>query len=391
MAPSSMLVRGVFPAAAHAVDIDIRKGRIHAVLPAGRHSPDAGDTSSVLAPGLFDIQVNGAGGMDLQAPDLSPETVYALHAHVGAQGVLRWLPTLVTDSAEALEHKCRVLAEALEDPELRRYIPGIHLEGPHISPLDGPRGAHPAVHVCPPDLKLFRQLQRAARGHIRLVTLAPELPNAMRFIRALASQGVVVALGHHAAEARHIHAAADAGACLCTHLGNGVASQLHRHQNPLWPQLAEDRLYASVIADLEHAPADLLQVLVRAKGTKRIILISDSVMLAGMRPGRYSIFGATVEMKRSGRVCLAGTDLLAGSSLALFDAVRNMARVTDMTPLQAFDAASRQPARLLGVRVPPWPPRPGGLSEFALYPASANQGTPGGKPLLVFRKEGKLP
>jgi N-acetylglucosamine-6-phosphate deacetylase len=343
-----------------------------------------GDSEAIVAPGLFDLQVNGADGHDLQAPELTPDTVHAVNKHLNAHGVFQWMPTLVTDSAEALEHKCRVLAEALRDCALAWHIPGIHLEGPHISPVDGPRGAHPAAHVILPDLKLFRRLQRAAEGRIRCVTLAPELNGAAAFIRALTAQGVVVALGHHAAEAKHIHAAADAGARLCTHLGNGMAPCIHRHQNPLWPQLADDRLYASVIADLEHVPPDLLQVILRAKTARRMILVSDSVFLSGMKPGRYSIFGAEVELKRSGRVCLAETELLAGSSLLLPDAVMNMVRATDMNPARAFDSASRVPARLMGVSHAAWPPRAGCPAEFVLYSGTCLTGSAKAKPLFVF-------
>lgn len=384
MMARSLLIRGCFPGATEAVDLDIRDGRLHAVLRAGNRTPDLGDGSALLAPGLFDIQVNGAWGLDVQSETLSPELLHTLDARLNACGVMHWMPTLVTDSAEALEHKCHILGGALQDALLARHIPGIHLEGPHISPEDGPRGAHPAAHVCPPDLKLFNRFQRAAGGRIRYVTLAPELPGALPFIRALVAQGVVAALGHHAADAGQIRAAADAGARLCTHLGNGMASKIHRHQNPLWPQLADDRLYASVIADLEHVPPEMLQVMLRAKGVRRIVLVSDSVSLTGMKPGRYTMFGAEVEMKRSGRVCLAGTDLLAGSSLTLPEAVRNMARVTEMTLARAFGAASWTPARLMGVRMPPWPPRPGRPAEFVLYPRFGETGALNRKPLLVF-------
>ena len=384
MIPVSMLVRGTYPCARKAVDIDIRQGRVHGIYPAGVGAADAGDTDALIAPGLFDIQVNGARGIDMGAPDLSVDKVHALNAYLQSRGVFRWVPTLVTDSADALEHKCGVLGEALQDKDLARHIPGIHLEGPHIAPQDGPRGAHPAAHVCPPDLKLFTRLQRAAGGRILYATVAPELPGALSFIRALVSRGVVVALGHHGAGPKEIHAAADAGARLCTHLGNGMSSMIHRHQNPLWPQLSEGRLQASVIADLQHVPPDLLNVIFRVKGPRGIILVSDSVLLAGMKPGHYSLFGGEVEMKRNGRICLAGTDLLAGSSLLLPEAVFNMARVTDMSLAAAFAAATRNPARLLGVSLLSWPPRPGRPAEFVLYRAPDASGRRSPKPLLVF-------
>lgn len=386
----SMLVRGVCAGTKTAVDIDIRHGRVYSVGPAGRGAPDAGDSQSLILPGLFDIQVNGACGYDMQSPELTEEMIHGLNKRLIERGVFRWIPTLVTDSPGALEHKCRVLGEALRDPGLARHIPGIHLEGPHIAPEDGPRGAHPAAYVCPPDLRLFDRFYRASGGRVRYVTLAPEWPGAMRFIRALTARGVVAALGHHRADASHVRAAADAGARLCTHLGNGLAALVHRHQNPLWPQLADDRLYVSLIADLEHLPPELLSVIYRVKGSRRVVLVSDSVVLAGMKPGKYHLFGADVEMKRSGRVCLSGTDLLAGSSLFLPEAVMNMARVTEMSLTRAVDAASRIPARLLGVRLPPWPPRSGRPAEFALYPAGGETGRSGRQQPLVFTVEGRM-
>lgn len=359
MAVKRILIRGRYPDSRRAVDIEVRDGLVHTVRKPGRTTPDIGDDDMILAPPLFDIQVNGAAGVDLQAPDLSVDHVKTLSDSLLRYGVLRWIPTLVTDAPEALAQRCRVLARAMDDAGTGRHIPGIHLEGPHISAEDGTRGAHPRAHVCPPDLQLFNRLNRAAAGRIVYVTLAPEARGAARFIRSVCSKGVVVGLGHHEAQEKRITAAVDAGARLCTHLGNGMAPMIHRHRNALWPQLAEDRLYASVIADLEHVPPAMLRVVARAKGAERLILVSDSVFLAGMKPGRYTMFGSEVELKRSGRVCLAGTELLAGSSLMLLDGVWNLYRHTDLSLGQAFTAASTNPARLLGMAETAWPPAPG--------------------------------
>lgn len=359
MSASSVLIRGRFPDTPRVVDVTVKQGRIASVRAPGAASPDWGDEDALLAPPLFDIQVNGAAGIDLQALDLSVAHVAALNDHLLSRGVSRWIPTLVTDAPDALEYRCRVLARAMTDPSLGRHIPGIHLEGPHIAEADGPRGAHPRDHVRPPDLRLFNRLYRAADNKIAYVTVAPEARHVARYIRALRARGVVVALGHHAGTARHIAAAVDAGARLCTHLGNGMAPMIHRHHNALWPQLADDRLCASIIADLEHVPPPMLRVMARAKGPSRLVLVSDSVFLAGLKPGRYEIFGAQVELKRSGRVCLAGTELLAGSSLMLLDGVWNLHRNTELSLAEAFDAATRNPARLLNVSLPAWPPRPG--------------------------------
>ena len=154
-----------------------------------------------------------------------------------------------------------------------------------------------------------------------------------------------------------IDAAVKAGATLCTHLGNGMAPQIHRHHNALWPQLADDRLYASFIADLEHIPPQALRVFARAKGPQRTILTSDSVFLSGMKPGKYDMFGTAVEMKRSGRVCLAGTELLAGSSLMLLQGVWNMYQNTDLTLKEAFASATTIPKTLFNMPTTNWPLR----------------------------------
>ena len=364
MSSQRYLIRGRLPDDDRVVDIRLQDGTIMSVRRPGRATPDLGGDDVIITPALFDIQVNGAFGIDLQAHDLAVEHIYALNAALLRKGVVRWMPTLVTDSVAAMERRCRVFAEALSDPQLARCIPGIHLEGPHISPEDGPRGAHPPEHVLAPSTRVFNRLYQAAAGKVCCLTLAPELPGATRLIRFAVHRGVVAALGHHAADARHIAAAVAAGARLCTHLGNGMAPRIHRHHNALWPQLAEDRLFASVIADLEHIPPEALRVFSRAKGPERIILTSDSMSLAGMKPGTYQLFGAEVKMKRSGRVCLAGTELLAGSSLMLLQGVWNMYRHTDLSLGQCLAAASTTPARLFNVPAAPWPPAPGQQASF---------------------------
>src|SRR5262249_6132555 len=151
-------------------------------------------------------------------------------------------PTLVTNSFEVIQHGFATLAKACDDPDLSRAIPCFHLEGPYISPDDGPRGAHPKAHVRAPDWDEFRRWQDAADGRIRLVTLAPEHDSAPTFIEMLTAAGVVVALGHTAATGVRIRDAVRAGARLSTHLGNGCHAQLPRHDNVIWEQLANDGL-----------------------------------------------------------------------------------------------------------------------------------------------------
>jgi len=358
------------------VDVIVRDCVVVRMEAPAKARPDVGREDAVLGPTLVDIQVNGAAGIDLGAASTSPEDVARLSAWLAVRGVACWFPTLVTAPQDQLEACCRTLAEALSDPAVDRAAPAIHLEGPAIAPEDGPRGAHPRPHVRPPSLAEFDRLQKAAGGRIRCVTLAPEIDGAEAFIRGLVARGVVPALGHHAANAADVARAADAGARLCTHLGNGLAPRIHRHHNPLWPQLADDRLAASFIADLHHLPAPMLRAMLRAKGPARSILASDCVHLAGLAPGRYTFAGAEVDVTPRGRACLAGTDLLAGSTLLLLQGVLNAAREGGLTLRQAFACASTIPARLFAIRRPPFPPREGRPADFLVVQPDAPDGLP---------------
>jgi N-acetylglucosamine-6-phosphate deacetylase len=159
----------------------------------------------------------------------------------------------------------------------------------------------------------------------------------------------------------------DAGATLCTHVGNGIAAQINRHFNPLWPQLADDRLTCSFIADLQHLPETVLKVFMRAKGPERTILTSDVVHIAGLKPGHYDLGGMPVELKPTGRICLSGTELLAGSSLVLLQGIVNTAEHTDLTLEEAFASASRVPAKALGLKHKFDLPKRGRKAEFVVF------------------------
>ena len=213
-------------------------------------------------PGLFDLQVNGFGGVDFNAPDLTRDRVSGALERIRTTGVTRLLPTLITSSFGDFAAAARAIA-SIADPA----IAGIHMEGPYISPDDGPRGAHPKAHVRPASADDFERRQDAADGRIVLVTLAPEVPGALALIERLVSTGVRVAIGHSSATTRQIADAIAAGATLSTHLGNGCASVLPRHPNVIWEQLAADTLHASLIVDGHHLPPATVKAMVRAKGS----------------------------------------------------------------------------------------------------------------------------
>lgn len=297
---------------------------------------------------FFDLQVNGGLGVSFTADDLTTRDVRRVADHLAQNHVSQFAPTVITSDWETLLRSFRALARACaEDVRLSAAMPVFHLEGPWISPEDGPRGAHPLRHIREPDWEDFQRLQEAADGRIRLVTLAPERAGALDFIRKLCADGIVVAIGHTAASPRQIRDAVRAGARLSTHLGNGCAMMLPRHENCLWEQLACDDLMASIIVDGQHLPAALVRTIVRAKGLDRVILISDASPLAGQPPGRYQLWESTVEVEASGRIGVADTPLLAGSGACLSECVLKVADWAGVSESEAVAMASTNPRRLL--------------------------------------------
>ncbi len=308
--------------------------------------------SGWLSPGLIDLQVNGYGGCDLNGDTVDPDTVIELVKSLAATGVTTFLPTLISAPEEKLVRALRAIAQARSASALARYaIPFVHVEGPFVSPQDGARGAHPREAIRSPALAEFERWQSASGGLVGMVTLSPHWPNALEFIAALVSKGVLVSIGHTHATSERIHAAAAIGATLSTHLGNGVASTLPRHPNPIWAQLADDRLIATFIADGHHLPADTLKAMLRAKTCDRSILISDATAFAEMPPGTYpSAIGGTVELQANGRLTMAGTDLLAGAALPLKDGVAHAVASGICSLKDAIRMATYNPGRLLGDR-----------------------------------------
>ncbi len=330
------------------IDLDDRR-RVKAVRPAtGR-----GTAELWIAPAWCDIQVNGGLGYSFNDAGLRSEQIYALQELYAAHGIGVFLPTLVTNRLEDLEQALRVLeATASTDAALRRRIPAYHLEGPFLSPEDGPRGAHPREFLRPPSWDDWQRLQAAAGGRIRMITLAPELPGALPLIERLVTAGVIVAIGHTAATPQQIRDAVRAGATISTHLGNGCHAYLPRHDNYLWEQLACDALWASLICDGHHLPPAVMRSLIRAKRPERVILTCDASSLAGLPAGRYRLWGAEVEVLPSGKIVVAGTPYLAGSGLFLDSCVDQAMRHGGLSLQQAVAAAAVHPRQLLGLTVP---------------------------------------
>jgi N-acetylglucosamine-6-phosphate deacetylase len=333
------------------VDIFISDGEISEIRPADISLPaEIGDQGLRIAPGLIDIQINGYDGVDFNDPATSAQEIAATAQRLRRTGVTHFCPTVITGSPEHIT-KCisNLIRAAGESLEFRRAMLGIHLEGPFISPEDGPRGAHPREHVQPPDWDQFRRWQEAAEGRIRIITLSPEWLECIDFIERATVSGVIVAIGHTAATPRQIAEAVAAGAGLSTHLGNGSHARIDRHPNYIWEQLAADELRASFIVDGHHLPPSVVKCFLRCKTAARSILVTDAIAAAGRPPGRYRLGIVAVEVTPERRVCLPGTPYLAGSVLEMYDAVAKTVRYSDATLDEALQMASGNPAQLLGM------------------------------------------
>jgi N-acetylglucosamine-6-phosphate deacetylase len=319
-------------------------------------APASAPADLYLAPGWIDIQVNGFAGVDYNRPSITPEEIARSLQTQFACGVSRCYPTVITGAPEDMYQSLRNLAHAKDILPEGAAMDGFHVEGPHISPEDGPRGAHPRRWVRRPDLEEYRRWQEAAGGRVRIVTVSPEWPETPRYVEAIVAEGVVAAVGHTQASQGQIDDAVRAGATLSTHLGNGAHAVLRRHPNYIWDQLADDRLMADFIVDGIHLGATFLKVALRAKGIGRSVLVTDAAAPAGCTPGRYELGEQAVDLTPDDRVVLAGTDKLAGSSLRMDRGVENLMKLAGLPLADAVRmatvnaaAAGRVPGRTRGL------------------------------------------
>jgi N-acetylglucosamine-6-phosphate deacetylase len=328
------------------VEIILEDGLIRSI----RTLPDSepGGELLIAAPGLIDNQVNGYSGVDFSGDQLSVDGVAKATRALWKAGVTTYLPTLITNSPQNLVHNFRVLATSLSVPEVSLSVPGFHLEGPYLSKLDGFRGCHPEEYLADPDVRQFKLYQEAAGGKIIQITLAPELPGVMDLISYCRNNGILTAIGHSNANTAEIESAVQHGVTLSTHLGNGCGNLIHRHFNPLWPQLANDQMIPTIIADGHHLLPEELKVFFKVKGAEHIILTSDITYLAGMPPGRYSFGGADVILTEDGRLRSADQDVLAGATLPLLKGIQNMVNHAGCTLGEAINMASKNVARVFG-------------------------------------------
>jgi len=327
-----------------AADVRLDGGGIDRV---GPRLPPAGATcvdaaGLLIAPGFIDLHVHGAGGG--MCEDADPAALDRISRTLARGGVTSFLATLAALPAERLRAAVEIIADyAGSEPGAR--VAGIHLEGPYLNPRRA--GAQTAASMRLPSIEEFDALQAVARGHIRLITVAPELEGAPPFIAAVRACGITLALGHSDATAAESGLGVDAGATHVTHLCNAMRGLHHREPGLVGVALTDDGLSVELICDGYHVAPDVVDLVWRCKPRGTVVLVSDGVAALGMPDGDYELFGVACS-KRAGAVRLRNSDRLAGSCLSLDCAVRNLRQWFPHWPLEdILAAATSSPARVI--------------------------------------------
>nr|WP_167177519.1 N-acetylglucosamine-6-phosphate deacetylase [Saccharomonospora amisosensis] len=310
----------------------------------GTSAPPEGDHvdlgGALVVPGFIDMHCHGGGGGSFSSGD-NEEVATAIAAH-RRHGTTTMLASLVSDPIPALADQLAVLAEFVTTGELA----GVHLEGPFIA--SARCGAHDPAMLREPDTSAVDALLEAGRGHIRMVTLAPELTGGIKAVRQLTESGVVAAIGHTDAVEEQIRPAIDAGATVATHLFNGMRPLHHRDPGPIGALLDDERVTVELICDLVHVHPTVLRLAARHVGTARTVLVTDAISATDAADGTYRLGRLAVEVS-DGVATLAGNGTLAGSTLTMDLAFRNFVLGAGMSVEEAVRATSGHVAELLGI------------------------------------------
>ena len=301
-------------------------------------------------PGFIDIQVNGYLGHDFNGADLTDETFAEACRALLATGTAAFVPTVSTAPMDIYERNLPLLARGMARDEFRGRTLGIHLEGPFLCPEPGARGAHNPDWMRPGDLDLLKRLLDLAGGHVRVLTVAPEVDGADALARYAVDRGIAVSVSHTLATPDDLARLADAGATYFTHLGNGLPNLIHRHHNPIWAALANDDLAVTIITDGHHLPAEAIKTILRAKGVARCAVVSDASHLAGLAPGRYSTpDNEVILLEASGKLHNPDKQCLVGSSATMMQCMNHLASLGILSAEELLAVGFHNPLRLIGL------------------------------------------
>jgi N-acetylglucosamine-6-phosphate deacetylase len=307
-----------------------------------RDFPLAHFENQTLVPGFVDVHIHGCGGHDVM--EGTRDAIAVISNFLARHGTTAYLATTVTASPiatiEAVENVGKLIQQEMEGAR----ILGIHLEGPFIS--EEKRGVHPREHIRNPSIRIFDELLKMSNGQVKLITLAPENPGGVEFIEHIRSKRVIVSLGHSNATFEIARQAIEAGATNATHTFNAMRDFNHRDPGILGAVLTDSRVWAELIADGVHVDPTAIEMLLRCKGTRKILLITDAISATGMPDGDYQLGGLAVKVSQG--VCRSLDGTLAGSTLSQDRALRNMVQWTGIPLEEAIYMLTRNPAESIG-------------------------------------------
>lgn len=296
-----------------------------------------------LVPGFIDVHIHGSGGRDVM--EGTREAIEVVSRFLASHGTTAYLATTVTASPIATIQAVESLGKLIPEQTGGARILGLHLEGPFIS--EKKRGVHPPEHIRPPSTRIFDELAKMSNNQVRVITLAPESPGGLEFIQHIRSKGVVVSLGHSNATCEVARQAIQAGATNATHTFNAMRDFNHREPGILGAVLTDSRVFTELFADGVHVDPTVVEMLLRCKGTRKVLLITDAISAAGMPDGDYQL--GSLAVKVSSGVCRSLEGSLAGSTLSQDRALQNIVRWTGMPLEEAIWMLSRNPADSIGV------------------------------------------
>ena len=339
-----MKIRGISVFSGQPIEVEIKEGFIENI----NSLPGSGHNLPYISTGFFDIQVNGCKGSDYSLEDFSEKHLRNIITNLASSGTTQHIPTIISSPPERILKNLEIISKAINtSPDIKEAIPGIHIEGPFISPEEGPRGCHDPSFIRDPDFEEFKQWQEAAEGWIVMVTIAPEREGSMDFIKKVTCTGVKIAIGHTGAAPEIIKDAVKAGAQFSTHLGNGSYLILPKVNNYIWEQLAADELFTGIICDGFHLPASTVKVFARAKSLERLILTSDVALAGGLNPGIYKWGNMEVEVFKDGLLGLAGSGILAGAGHLLDWDIAHFIRFTGNDLANTIPLCTINPAKII--------------------------------------------
>ncbi len=297
--------------------------------------------------GFVDLQVNGYLGISFGSADLTEEDARKACDGILASGTAAFLITVTTNPIDRFERNLPLLCKLINDPAYKGRLLGFHLEGPFLNPKPGAIGAHNPDWCQPPKIEILEKFQEWAQGHVRLITVAADLPGVEDLCKHAVSMGICVSSGHTLAETDDLNRLAEAGGNALTHLGNGLPNEIHRHHNPIWSGLAHDDYTAMIITDGHHLPAELQKVMIEAKGVDKTVVVSDASSMAGMPPGRYQGMGNLIVLEENGLLHNPEKQCMVGSSAMMFQCMNQLAGLDLLSYEEMIQVSITNPLKLI--------------------------------------------